>query len=370
VTGMRTESRLLLVLSAILLVPVFWLPLWSIRIVAPQYREGLGMNIGLRDIWGQRPHDIQNINILNHYIGMKPIVPEEVGVLTIMPWAVAFLMVSAVVVAAVGRRWAVWGWLGTFLVLGTAGMAEFWRWNHDYGHNLSPDAPIKVPGMTYSPPIFGSKQLLNITTTSLPSWGTLFIALSVAAALAALYVGRRALRSTSGGLVAAAWRPALGTAAAAVVAALLAGCAGGAEARGAEEEAVPAFANGGVPCDFCEGTIPEVRFGGEVVTAAGETFRFMSVECLAGFLLGGRVPAEEIRSVRVVDYDNGERLVDAASAYFLRSQFLESPSGLRLLATDREKIARNLHYFFGGERLTWEQVLALVAAEWGDGREG
>jgi copper chaperone NosL len=361
---MRKESKLLLGLAAVLLVPVFWLPLWSIRIVAPQYREGLGMNIGLRDIWGQGPHDIQNINILNHYIGMKAIVPEEVGVLTIMPWAVAFLMATAVAAALIGRRWAVWSWLGAFTVLGTAGMVEFWRWNHDYGHNLDPTAPIKVPGMTYSPPIFGSKELLNITTTSLPSSGTLFIALSILAALAALYVGRGAgpvpseRRSPAG----ARFRG-LGPAAAAMLsAAVLAGC--GAESARAEEERAEAFAAGGVACDYCEGVIPEARFGGEVVTRDGRTFRFMSVECLAGFLVEGRVAPEAVRSVRVVDYDNGEALVEAASAYYLRSQFLESPSGLRLVATDREKIARNLHYFFGGERLTWDEVLALVKAEW------
>jgi copper chaperone NosL len=82
------RSRLLLALAAVLLIPVFVLPLWSIRIVAPQYNDGLGMFIGLTDIWGHAEHDIQNINILNHYIGMKPIVPAEVDVLQIMPWVV------------------------------------------------------------------------------------------------------------------------------------------------------------------------------------------------------------------------------------------------------------------------------------------
>jgi hypothetical protein len=83
----EARSRLLLALAALLLCRSFVLPLWSIRIVAPQYNDGLGMFIGLRDIWGHTQHDIQNINILNHYIGMKPIVPAEVDVLQVMPWA-------------------------------------------------------------------------------------------------------------------------------------------------------------------------------------------------------------------------------------------------------------------------------------------
>jgi copper chaperone NosL len=73
--------------------------------------------------------------------------------------------------ALVGRRWAVWGWLATFAVLGTAGLLEFYAWNHDYGTQPGPDAPIKIPGMTYEPPMLGVEQLLNMTTSSWPSWG-------------------------------------------------------------------------------------------------------------------------------------------------------------------------------------------------------
>jgi hypothetical protein len=132
----------------------------------------------------------------------------------------------------------------------------------------------------------------------------------------------------------------------------------------AATSAVPEFAPDRTPCDFCEGIIPGERFGGEVTTAGGEVFRFMSVECLAGFLLAGRVASDELRSVRVVDYNHGERLIDARSARYLRSQFLTSPSGLGLLATETDRIAGNLHYFFGGERIDWEAVLELVGREW------
>jgi copper chaperone NosL len=32
-------------------------------------------------------------------------------------------------------------------------------------------ASIKIPGMTYQPPLIGSKQLLNFTATSMPDIG-------------------------------------------------------------------------------------------------------------------------------------------------------------------------------------------------------
>jgi copper chaperone NosL len=357
---MGTRSRLLVALAALLLIPVFKLPLWSIRIVAPQYNDGLGMYIGLRDIWGHTRHDIQNINILNHYIGMKPIIPSEVGVLEIMPWVVGFLAVAALVVALLNRRWLVGAWLVAFTVLGSAGMYEFYSWNYDYGHNLSADAPIKVPGMTYVPPIVGTKTLLTIKASSWPSWGTLFLLLAFGAAVAALVLEWRRTRATQPVRAPSLPRRTAAAAAAVLLAAGLAACGPAAGDTGVAAE----FAPDGGPCAFCDGEIPAERFGGELVTRAGETYRFMSVECLAGFVASGRVAAGDIRSVHVVDYNDGEKLIDATTAYYVRSEQRRSPSGLNLLAAEKELVAHNLHYFFGGERLGWTDVVELVQREW------
>jgi copper chaperone NosL len=364
-TGMRT--RLLLGLAALLLVPVFILPLWSIRIVAPQYNDGLGMFIGLRDIWGHTEHDIQNINILNHYIGMRPIVPSEVDVLQTMPWVVGLLIVGALVVALANRRWLIGAWLVAFAVLGTAGMYEFYSWNYEYGHNLSPDAPIKVPGMTYTPPLIGAKTLLTIKASSYPSWGTLMIALSLAAGIAAFVLAGRKRRPEAAvcAPVARGGSSWVQRSAAVLAVVVLAACgqvAGDARTPAIAEAAE--FAPEGGSCAFCGGEIPAERFGGELVTRSGQTYRFMSVECLAGFVAAGRVTASEIRSLQVVDYNDGERLIPAEAALYVRSEYRKSPNGLNLLASDSEKIAHNLHFFFGGERLTWAQVLELVRAEW------
>jgi copper chaperone NosL len=360
---MQTRPRLLMALAGLLLLPVFVLPLWSIRIVAPQYGDGLGMFIGLRDIWGHTQHDIQNINILNHYIGMKPIVPAEVGVLQIMPWVLAFLIITALLVALLNRRWLIGAWLVAFTVLGAAGMYEFYSWNYDYGHNLSPDAPIKVPGMTYVPPIIGTKTLLTIKASSYPSWGTLFMVLALAAAVTALVLrirGRTVDRETAR---APARRP---LSAAAAVMALVAVTACGQAAgddRSVRIDAAPEFAAGGT-CAYCGGEIPAERFGAEVTTRAGEVYRFMSVECLAGFVAAGTIESADVRSMRVVDYNDGRRLIDAESALYVRSDQRRSPNGLNLLASDSEKVAHNLHFFFGGERLTWLQVVDFVRVEW------
>jgi nitrous oxidase accessory protein len=168
---MSTLSRWLIALSAAMLAVAFLVPVWRISLLAPQYPEGIGMLIRINTITGVKPADLNNINGLNHYIGMKEIVPESIPVLHVMPIALAILIALGLLAALIGRRWAGWTWLGLVAAGGVAALVEFYRWSYDYGHNLAADAIIKVPGMTYQPPLLGSKQLLNFTATSWPDIG-------------------------------------------------------------------------------------------------------------------------------------------------------------------------------------------------------
>lgn len=206
---MSNVSRWLIVLATAMLAVPFVLPVWRISLLAPQYPEGLGMLIRINTITGIKPADLNNINGLNHYIGMKTIVPEAIPVLHVMPIALAVLVVLGLIAALYGRRWAAWSWLGLVASGGVAAMFEFWEWSYDYGHNLAPDAIIKIPGMTYQPPLLGSKQLLNFTATSWPASGGWIAAAAFLVAVVALmlpYLKRtQRLRSTvSAELVAAA----------------------------------------------------------------------------------------------------------------------------------------------------------------------
>lgn len=165
-------SRMLLAASALLLTVAFLFPLWRISLQAPQYPEGLGLEIRVNTVTGVKPQDLQNINGLNHYIGMKVIEPDSIPELRLMPLALGGLLVSGLLVAAYGRRTLARVWVAIFLLGSLAGVADFWYWQYDYGHNLDVEnAPIKVPGMTYQPPLFGTKKLLNFTATSWPAAG-------------------------------------------------------------------------------------------------------------------------------------------------------------------------------------------------------
>lgn len=194
---MTKTSRILLALASVLLLGVLVTPLWSINLIAPQYPEGIGMRIHANSVEGMKENDIQNINSLNHYIGMKPIVPTAIPELRYMPWIVAALAGTGLLVAALGRRRLLYGWLVTFGAAGALGLYDFWRWMYDYGHNLDMEhAIIVVPGMSYQPPLIGSKQLLNFTATSWPALGGWLVAVAFALGAYAAFLSLRSARRT------------------------------------------------------------------------------------------------------------------------------------------------------------------------------
>jgi len=196
---MTRTARWLTGVAALLLGAAFAFPLWHIRLIAPQYPEGLGLLIHVNTIGGVRPTDLANINSLNHYIGMKAIDPNAIPVLHIMPWVLGALVGTGLIVAIVGRRRLLTTWLAGFLVAALAGLAEFWLWSYDYGHNLDVEhAIIKVPGMTYQPPLIGAKQLLNFTAVSLPAIGGVLIGVAFLLGAAALVLSVRAARAARG----------------------------------------------------------------------------------------------------------------------------------------------------------------------------
>lgn len=191
---MVTKTRLMLFIASILLVLTFFFPLWSIDLNAPQYAEGLGIRIWLDQITGLKPNDLQSINGLNHYIGMKIIDPDSIPELKIMPYLIVFMILFGLLNAYLKKPKLVYIWLILFLILGAVGLYDFYMWEYDYGHQLNPNAPIKVPGMTYQPPLIGSKQLLNINAVSLPSIGTIIILISILLTVFALYYNSKALK--------------------------------------------------------------------------------------------------------------------------------------------------------------------------------
>lgn len=164
---LKPLSRLVIAVSALLMISAYYVPLWQILMWAPQYPEGLEMKIWINTISG----DVKIISALNHYIGMKHIEVEMFPEFTYMIYIIGFIIGFGLLTALINKRFMLWLFAGIILLSGVAALVDFYLWGYDYGHNLDPTAPIVVPGMAYQPPLLGTKQLLNFTAYSGPDIG-------------------------------------------------------------------------------------------------------------------------------------------------------------------------------------------------------
>ncbi|MEX1240259.1 MAG: hypothetical protein WEB30_11095 [Cyclobacteriaceae bacterium] len=160
-------SRIVVAISALLMVSAYFVPLWRILMWAPQYPEGLGMQIWINNITG----DVRIISALNHYIGMRHIEVSMFPEFQYMIYIVAFVIAVGLLVSIINRRYALWFYAILIMASAIAALVDFYLWGYDYGHNLNPNAAIVVPGMAYQPPVIGTKQLLNFTAFSGPDIG-------------------------------------------------------------------------------------------------------------------------------------------------------------------------------------------------------
>lgn len=186
------KDKLFMIVGSLLLLLLFVFPLWKITLLAPQYPEPLGLNINITHLSdGNQYNDVQNIDLLNHYIGMAHL-PYKANVkkgvvkpfkeFIIIPIVVVILTILGVVFGFIGKRKYYATWLFLLIIAGIIGIYDFSNWLYIYGHDLNPNAILKITDkvtgemMAYEPPLFGFKQMLNFQVYSYPSTGVYFIA--------------------------------------------------------------------------------------------------------------------------------------------------------------------------------------------------
>lgn len=188
-----TAPRLLLLVAALLLIPTYILPLWKLTMFAPQYPEGLHLDIHSYKLeGGNAGQDVKEINILNHYIGMKDLTTEDFTEFKWMPFVIGML-------GLLFLRALVHGRLGDLLDVSVLyiyfGLFSLWSFGYKlyaYGHNLAPTASVKVD--PFMPPLFGHKKLANFEVYSFPAAASYALAAVGVALLAALFLAWREAR--------------------------------------------------------------------------------------------------------------------------------------------------------------------------------
>src|SRR5829696_3757832 len=124
---MSLRSRILIAIGALTMIIMYFVPAWSIYLIAPQYPEGLSMQIWLNKITGQ----VDIINGLNHYIGMKHISADMFPEFDFLVYIVAFFILLGLVVAITGKRKLLFAYLILTVAGSAAAMYDFYKWGYE-----------------------------------------------------------------------------------------------------------------------------------------------------------------------------------------------------------------------------------------------
>lgn len=328
-------TRVLLFICAIGLLTVLFMPMWRIDLDAPQYPEGLRMLIYANKLGG----NVDIINGLNHYIGMKTLHDKDFVEFKILPGIIGFFTLFFIITAFVGKRRLMNILFALFVTFGVVAMFDFWRWEYDYGHNLNPDAAIIVPGMAYQPPLIGFKQLLNFGAYSIPDiGGWIFVGVGVILLGLILFEWRRnkklSLKIASPSLLIFA-----------LLTLSLSGCS---------TQPQP-LRMGKDNCDFCKMTISDNRFGAEIVTRKSKIFKFDDEHCIVAFLNSKKVAQQDIAGIYFTDF-NTHQLINVEKAFFLQSPALKSPMNGNIAAFSNEDSLQKIFQQLNGNKISWGEM--------------
>jgi len=332
--SMTTLSRLLLFITGIMLVISIFVPIWRIELNAPQYPEGLMMQIFSNKLGGQ----VDIINGLNHYIGMQTLHAENFIEFTILPYIIGSYALLIFVAGLIGKKKWLYFTFIAFVVFGIVAMADFWRWEYNYGHNLDPSAAIIVPGMSYQPPLIGFKQLLNFGAYSVPDiGGWLFVAGGLLMVLAVMiekgvFDKLRKIEIKASPLL--------------ILLLALASC------NNNVSEPVKLNIDN---CDYCKMTIADGRFAAEIKTDKGRVHKFDDLHCLLAY------KQENVNTVFTADFVNdykaNNKLIDASASYYIVHPELKSPMGGNTAAFSSKDDAAKLAKEWNVQVLVWTDIM-------------
>lgn len=289
---------------------MLFVPAWSIYLIAPQYPEGLSMQIWLNKITGQ----VEIINGLNHYIGMKQINADMFPEFTFLVYILAFYILFGLSVAITGSRKLLLSYLILTAIGGIAALVDFYLWGYDYGHNLDPTAAIQVPGLSYQPPLIGHKKLLNFDAYSYPDTGGWIV---VAVTGLFIIIWLLEWRKQKKQKTMPQHRKTSLVATTLIAFLFITGCNPKSEK----------IAIGKDNCAECKMTIMDPKFGGEIITKKGKVYKFDDLHCVAAYLERRGVELSDIHQTLFVEFNDPHDFVNVKTTEFVVSSQFKSPMG-------------------------------------------
>lgn len=328
---LKPLTRALSLISALALAAVIFLPLWRIDLTAPQYPEGLGLIIRPNGLSG----DVDVVNGLNHYIGMRTLHTDDFVEFKVLPYIIGAFAIFGLLTFLIRRRWFFTIWAILYIAFGILAMVDFYRWEYNYGHNLDSTAPIQVPGMAYQPPLIGFKQLLNFGAYSYPDvGGWIFLGVGAVMLLGLIMEWKEAIRKTRVTLAAVCLLPVI----------FVTGC----------NPTPEPIITGTDACYFCKMTISQPNFAAEWITNKGKVYKFDDLHCITGYLKMKDI--DEKGEVWLASYLQPSTFHLSSDAWLLQAEDLHSPMGGNTAAFGSEADANMQQQKSGGKILRWKDI--------------
>jgi hypothetical protein len=175
--------------AAILIIISIFLPYWSLVLHAPQYPKGLVVNAYINRLVG----DVQEIDSLNHYIGMRPLNEAAQFERSISAFAISALALLVVAAVFIHSPWAALLSLPAVL-LPPVFLADLYFWLSHFGQNLDPHAALSNSIDPFTPTILGEGVIGQFKTVAYADFGLILASLASLLILVGLYLQRRAYK--------------------------------------------------------------------------------------------------------------------------------------------------------------------------------
>lgn len=336
--SIKLSSKIVIIMCGISLIAVLFMPIWKIQLDAPQYPEGLELNIYANKLGG----NVDIINGLNHYIGMRSLHKEDFIEFAVLPYIIAFYALLFIVVGISTNKKVFRLSFFLFVVFGIVAMIDFWRWEYNYGHNLNPNAAIIVPGMAYQPPLIGFKQLLNFGAYSIPDIGG-WIFIGVGAVLFFVLFKEFPFNK----------KIKLKTVSAAAslffITIFFSSC-------NVNPEPIVA---GKDQCFYCKMNVTDLKYGSEIITKKGRILKFDDMHCLLEYIKSDPAEIVQTKEIYVTDFlSNDHQFINIKNAFLFQSdELFKSPMNGNIAAFTTKEEAGKILRDKTATTLVWNDLI-------------
>jgi hypothetical protein len=175
--------------GAMLLVLSMFMPYWQLTLHAPQYPKGLQVELYVNRVTG----DVDEVDGLNHYIGMARLAEAAPMERTISVIAIGVLGLLLMAAVFIQNRWAMFLALPAVLFPAVF-LADLYYWLYYFGHNLDPKAALSTSIKPFTPAILGEGRVGQFRTVASVEEGYYLALFGALVILIGLYFHRRAYK--------------------------------------------------------------------------------------------------------------------------------------------------------------------------------